>query len=126
MRTERRRLGDIGENVACVFLKKHGYEVVERNYLRKWGEIDVVAFKLGVVHFVEVKSISRSNDIGYTRNYIRPEENMHPQKIRRLERAVQTYLIERGIDLDWRIDLVIVKIDETSRQAQVEMIENVF
>ncbi|MBX4181397.1 YraN family protein, partial [Candidatus Parcubacteria bacterium] len=57
-RTEKRKLGDIGENIACDFLKNRGYTIVERNYLRKWGEIDIVARKGEVIHFVEVKSVS--------------------------------------------------------------------
>jgi len=44
-RTEKRKLGDIGENIACDFLKSRGFEIIERNYLRKWGEIDIVTRK---------------------------------------------------------------------------------
>ena len=54
--TEKRRLGDLGENIACSFLEKRGFEIIERNYLRKWGEIDIVTKKGGVVRFIEVKS----------------------------------------------------------------------
>jgi putative endonuclease len=118
MKTEKRRLGDIGESVACVFLEKHGFKVLERNYLRKWGEIDIVAQKGNMMRFVEVKSVSSETQI-------RPEENMHPQKLARLQRTVQTYLLEKRIDLDWQIDLVVVKIDMRGRTAQAEMLENI-
>lgn len=118
MKTERRRLGDIGENVACMFLEKHGFRILDRNYLRKWGEIDIVASKGGVMRFVEVKSVSSETKI-------RAEENMHPQKLRRLQRTVQTYLLEKGVDSDWQIDLVVVKIDEEARTAKAEMLENI-
>ena len=57
-RTEKRKLGDIGENIACDFLKRRGFEIIERNYLRKWGEIDIVARKRNVIRFVEVKSVN--------------------------------------------------------------------
>src|SRR3989344_6399479 len=93
-RTEKRKLGDIGENIACEFLKKHSFEIIERNYLRKWGEIDIVAKKSDIIHFVEVKSVSCvtfaknvSDETGY-----RPEDNMHPWKLKRLARTIQTYL----------------------------------
>lgn len=118
-KTAKRGFGDIGENVACVFLEKHGFKVIERNYLRKWGEIDVVCIKGNKMHFVEVKSVSSETGI-------RGEENMHPQKIKRLERAIQTYLAEKRMDLDWQLDLVLVNINMTTKEAKVQIIENVF
>ena len=122
MKTEKRRIGDIGENVACLYLEKHGFKILDRNYLRKWGELDIVAEKMGrkgrVIHFVEVKSVS-----GVTN--IRAEENMHPGKLKRLHRAIETYLLEKRLDLDWQLDLVVVKIDEATRTAKAEMLENI-
>lgn len=118
-KTAKRGFGDIGENVACVFLEKHGFMVLERNYLRKWGEIDIVCKKGSKMHFVEVKSVSSETSI-------RGEENMHPQKIKRLERAIQTYLAEKKIDMDWQLDLVLVNINMITKEAKVQVIENVF
>lgn len=118
MKTEKRRLGDIGENVACVFLTKHGFEILDRNYSRKWGELDVVAKKGRVLHFVEVKSVSVSATL-------RAEENMHPHKLKRLHRAIQTYLMEKHLDLDWQLDLIVVKIDEAKRVAKAEILLNI-
>ena len=131
-RTEKRKLGDIGENVACEFLKRKGFEIVDRNYLKKWGEIDIVAKKLGLIHFIEVKSVTRPltlecSDGGQahgTYGY-RPEDNMHPWKLKRLSRAMQTYLLEKKLDCDWQLDLVTVQIDQENRKARVEIIENI-
>lgn len=39
------KIGELGENVACKFLMKHGFTILERNYTKKWGEIDVIALK---------------------------------------------------------------------------------
>jgi len=121
-RTTKRKLGDIGENIACEFLKKHGYEVVERNYLRKWGEIDIVSKKAGKIHFIEVKSVNHEtySNIGY-----RPEENMHPWKLKRLGRVIQTYLLHRKLEGEWQLDLVTVKMDMSTHRARVELIENI-
>jgi len=119
--TEKRRLGDMGENIACSFLAKRGFEIIERNYLRKWGEIDIVTRKDGVVRFIEVKS-------GVTRGTLdsyRLEENMHLWKLKRLGRVIQTYLLEKKLDCEWQLDLVTVKMDEINRKARVEMIENI-
>lgn len=138
-RTEKRKLGDIGENIACDFLKIRGFEIIERNYLRKWGEIDIITKKSGVIHFIEVKSVSRVTlDEPVTHGTLdesalrlrsgrgyRPEDNMHPWKLKRLSRAMQTYLLDRKLDCDWQLDLVTVKINQQNRKARVEIIENV-
>ena len=52
------KIGEIGEDIAEKFLMKSGFTIVERNYTRKWGEIDIIAKKRGVVCFFEVKSVS--------------------------------------------------------------------
>lgn len=119
-RTDKRKLGDIGENAACEFLKRREFEIIERNYLRKWGEIDIIAKKSNLIHFIEVKSVTHGTISGY-----RPEDNMHSWKLKRLSRAIQTYLLERKLDCDWQFDLVTVKIDQTNRKAMVEMIGNI-
>ncbi len=131
-RTAKRRLGDIGENIAWEFLKKHGFEIIERNYLRKWGEIDIVAIKGGVIHFVEVKSVSHETYRGPasvvthgTSGEFRPEDNMHPWKLKRLGRTIQTYLLHKKLDCDWQLDLITVKMDMKTRHARVELIENI-
>lgn len=127
-RTEKRKLGDIGENVACDFLKKRGFEIKERNYLRKWGEIDIVATKSNIIHFIEVKSVScvTFDDVSHgTEGEFRPEDNMHPWKLKRLSRVIQTYLLEKKLDQDWQLDLITVKIDQKKRLARAEIIENI-
>ena len=124
-RTEKRKLGDIGENIACDFLKKRGFEIVERNYLRKWGEIDIIANRGDLLHFVEVKSVSTSTVTHGTPDNYRPEDNMHPWKLKRLSRVIQTYLLDKKTDCDWQLDLITVKMDQEKRLARVELIENI-
>ena len=124
-RTEKRKLGDIGENIACDFLKKNGFEIIERNYLRKWGEIDIVARKEELLHFVEVKSVSCVTLDSQQQDNYRPEDNMHPWKLKRLSRVIQTYLLDKKTDCDWQLDLITVKMDQEKRIARVELIENI-
>ena len=118
-RTEKRRLGDIGENIACDFLNRRGFAIIERNYLKKWGELDIIVKKLNIIHFVEVKTVTHG-----TSEY-RPEDNMHPWKLKRLSRAIQTYLLDKKLDCDWQLDLITVKLDQQSQKARVELIENI-
>jgi|SRR3989344_4818083 len=126
----RAEVGKIGEDTACKYLKKHGFTIIERNYRKKWGEIDVVARKACptsggdmsyTLHFVEVKAVS-GKKVGYE-----PEENVHPWKLKRLSRAIQTYLLERKIDEEqfWQIDVITVELDFDTRNAKVLMLEDV-
>ena len=139
-RTGKRKLGDIGENIACNFLKRRGFEILERNYSKKWGEIDIVTKRAGLIHFIEVKSVTRlastcldsakrasdsESRLAHATSEYRPEDNMHPWKLKRLSRAMQTYLLDRKLNCDWQLDLVTVKIDQQNRTARVELIENV-
>lgn len=131
-RTAKRKLGDMGETIACQFLEKHGFEIIERNYLRKWGEIDIIARKGIMMRFIEVKSVSYETPRGPasgvthgTKGEFRPEDNMHPWKLKRLARTIQTYLLHKKLDCDWQLDLITVKMDMKTRHAKVEMIENI-
>lgn len=128
-RTEKRRIGDMGEGIACDFLTRRGFEVLDRNYLKKWGEIDIVAKKGTVIHFVEVKTVSRvvlDGDLTQeTKDKYRPEDNMHPWKLKRLSKVIQTYLLDKKIDSDWQLDLITVQMDHRTRKARVELIENI-
>ena len=122
MPSPKRKIGDIGEQIVAVYLETKGFRVLERNYLRKWGEIDIVAEKDQLLSFIEVKSVSREPGKGY-----RPEENMHPAKLKRLHRVIQTYLLDRKVpdSKEWRVDVACVYLDFSNRKAKVEMLENV-
>lgn len=122
-----KEIGDIGEGVACKFLVKLGFSVVERNYSKKWGEIDIIARKGDFWHFVEVKAVTREtlSDVSREMDYA-PEEKVHPKKLEKIARTAETYLIEKGIDDgDWCIDVVAVFLDMSRREAKCRMVENV-
>lgn len=123
------KIGELGEDVACKFLIKHGFSVLERNYTRKWGEIDIIAKKDNKRYFIEVKSVSCvtlpvfSDDDPFIR---RPEENMHPWKLKRLRRVVETYLINQRLGfVEWQFDLLLVYLDLEQKKARVRKIENI-
>jgi Holliday junction resolvase-like predicted endonuclease len=130
-------VGDVGEGVVCRYLEGKGYKILERNYWKPWGEIDIVAEKGDITIFVEVKSasadlnsidVSRESGGGeISRGTYRPEENMHPAKIKRLHRAIQTYLLERKVPENklWQLDLACAYLDFSTRKARVELLENV-
>ena len=128
------KIGKLGEDISCIYLKKHGFTIRDRNYTQKWGEIDIVAEKDNKLYFIEVKSVSRSlnkndeykNQTQETPNYFRPEENMHPWKMKRLARTIETYLIHNRIgNISWQFDVILVFLDTKERKAKVEVLKNI-
>lgn len=122
------KTGKLGEDITVRFLQGKGFEVIECNYWRKWGELDIVAGKRGVVHFVEVKATAChvSNDFDPERDStVRPEEHMHKNKQDRLKRAIQTYLAEHPEITKWVFDVALVYVDREAKRAGVKMMENV-
>lgn len=158
--TEKRKTGDLGENIVGMFLVKQGFKIAERNYLRKWGEIDIIAKKGDTLYFVEVKTVSCGTRTGVTHETIaktvfrdiflsgargftinevthetksdrsdrfRPEDNLHPRKLQRLRRTIQTYLAEKriGEESDWQFDAMCVYLDEKGKYAEVECVKDI-
>jgi len=136
-RTEKRKIGDIGENIACKFLVKRGFEIIEKNYNKKWGEIDIIARKGQKLHFVEVKSVTCENleykmrNVTHETDTYRPEDNLHPRKLMRLSRVIQTYLLgykgNRDVthETDWQFDVAVVYLDLKSMEAKVNYMEDI-
>ena len=128
MRSEKRKIGDIGENIFAKHLVKHNYKILDRNYSKKWGEIDIIAQKDNIIYFVEVKTVTRENvkDLKKEVDGFQPEENVHPMKLRRMGRVIQTYLIEKDIEeVEWQFDVMAVFLDIENKQARVRVTENV-
>jgi len=112
------KIGKIGENIASRYLEMNGFVILERNYTKKWGEIDIVARKTGVIHFIEVKSVSHETTGEY-----RPEEQVHNLKQARLMRIIKTYISAHRIG-EWQFDLVCVYLNHATRKAKVKFLEN--
>lgn len=135
--TEKGKIGRIGEDTASKFLVKTGFSILERNYRKKWGEIDIVAQKADIIHFVEVKTVSRENLKEFSPTSLegaqekgdgyRPEDNVHPWKMKRLSRTIQSYLAERGVreEKGWQFDVVTVYLDLVRKEAKVFILEDV-
>jgi putative endonuclease len=122
------KTGLLGEDIACRYLVERGFEVSERNYRKPQGEIDIIAFKENSIHFVEVKTVSWNfgrAEMG--ERGIRPEENIHANKLVRLFRAIQIYLMERRTPKDaaWQIDAVFVFLDQKRKKSSIEYYEHI-
>ncbi len=124
----KQKTGELGETIAVKFLVKQGFKILGRNYTKKWGEIDIIAQKDTKLHFVEVKSVIRDLTQGETSlDQWRPEDNMHPWKMKRLSRTIQTYLLSEKIpeDMEWEVMLVIVFLDLKNKKAKVKVVKDI-
>jgi len=121
-------IGNTGEHIAVCFLEARGFSILGKNYNKKWGELDIIARKGDIVHFVEVKTISHETKDSVSRESFstyRPEDNMHRKKIERLHRAIQSYLEEFNVTGEWQLDLVTVKLFIKDKKAECTLMENV-
>ncbi len=96
-------LGEKGEHEAVVYLENDGFTVIERNANGKYGEIDIVAKKQGIVHFFEVKA-------GYAGGWINPAENLTQAKLRKFLISAEHYALTHGIK-DYRVEGIVVLFD---------------
>lgn len=112
-----KQIGDFGESLACEYLKKLDYKILERNFRIRGGEIDIVAKDPnGDIVFVEVKT-------RYSHQFGRPAEAVTPWKVNFLIRASQFYILQNKLtDKPLRIDVISVDMSEGQR---IEHLKNV-
>ncbi len=131
MTTEKQNIGKLGEDIAVKYLENHGYSILERNYRKPWGEIDIIASEnIGKNQFLVLKNQELVFFEVKTQNQKfewRPEENITKHKKHQLSRIVATYLKERKIpeNQDWRIDVLAIKLNFETKNAHIEHIENI-
>ena len=116
-------VGQIGEDVAVKHFVKQGFEILDRNYRKKYGEIDIVAKKDGILHFVEVKTVScETVPDGY-----QPEENINFFKAKRLSNVIKAYLASGRVsyETDFQIDAVAIFLNQTTKKAKIRITEGI-
>lgn len=140
-------IGKIGEDVASKFLERKGHKIVQRNYWKPYGEIDIVSCENNKTHFVEVKTVSyetnddkdgnistsevdiksrKGSDNGrVSHGTYRPEDNLHPRKLQRLSRVIQSYLLSHETVGEWQFDVIAVYLDIKNKKAKVKWLQNI-
>lgn len=122
------KIGQIGENMAVKHLVKHKFKILDRNYRKKWGEIDIIAQKKNVIHFIEVKSVSLETFVLKKNSFLlTPEENIHFWKRKRLSRAIKTYLAEKKVSSEtmFQVDMIAVFVNLNEMKARIRFTENI-
>ena len=118
MTRQRQRLGSWGERIARKYLEERGYRILETNYRRPEGEIDIVTQQGETLVFVEVRT-RRGDVMGL------PEESVTRSKQNKLREVAQSYLQWTGQEsASWRIDFVAVELTPAGRLKRVELIQN--
>ncbi|KKR02649.1 MAG: hypothetical protein UT29_C0001G0129 [Candidatus Yanofskybacteria bacterium GW2011_GWA1_39_13] len=114
-------LGFLAENLVARYLEKRGYTVLELNYRKPWGEIDIIALKEGILVFVEVKA-NRKIIVGFE-----PELRANSSKMIKVVRTARTYLAEKKYDSEqeWQIDIISVGLDESKGVAKIKHFKNI-
>src|SRR6185295_19884925 len=90
-----KELGDLGEKLACEYLVEKGFKILGKNWRISFGEIDIIAKKDSIIHFVEVKAIAEnSNGLAHrsTAEGFFPEEHVDYKKQRKLRHMSQIWL----------------------------------
>ena len=118
MTINKRKKGQEGEKIACDYLIKNGYKIIETNYhYSKFAEIDIIACKNNVLTFVEVKARS-------TLNYGHPLESISHTKLERLFMAMMDYMTKNSNKKYSKFQLDVISIIGFNN-PKIEHLENV-
>ena len=107
----RKQVGALGEKVAAEYLRRRGFSIRDRNFVRKTGELDIIAEKESTLHFVEVKTILANNlpssaeaTEGRPPDYdsYDPSLNLHSAKVRKVARTGEWYVLEKKWEGEWQ------------------------
>ena len=91
--------GKAGEHAASKYLKKNGYKILERNFRKTYGEIDIIAQKGENIAFVEVKTRKSSS-------YGTPAEFVTVSKQKKIIKTAYTYIQEHQLDAEFTFDII--------------------
>lgn len=117
--TYQKQLGNKGERIAAEYLQRENFQLLDKQYHTRFGELDIVALEFGMVVFVEVKT--RTSD-----RFGLPEASMTPAKIERIENAGLIWLQEHpDAPDDWRIDVISLFLDPQGQVLDLKHFKNI-
>ncbi|EAI3905501.1 MULTISPECIES: YraN family protein [Campylobacter] len=102
--------GKKGEELACEFLKTQGFEILKRNFYSKFGEIDIIAKKDKILHFIEVKSTQGDYEVEY---------RLDNKKYNKIIKTIEYYFMKHKNDENYQLDLLCVYKDD------IKLLENI-
>ncbi len=109
----------IGEDVACKFLEKQGFKIIERNFRKSYGEIDIIAIERDTLVFIEVKT-------RITSEFGTPLDAITPWKLKTLVKTAQFYkLTHPKLPESLRIDAVSIRLSDKYINECIEHVRNI-
>jgi putative endonuclease len=118
MSKEKKNLGNMGEQFAMDYLISKKYKILDKNICLWGGQIDIIAQSENQIHFIEVKTRTKSNEIAYIKL-------ISQDQINTLIRAAKRYLFFNDIeDMNWQIDLLFIVIEKKNIK-KLEMFEDI-
>ena len=124
----RKEVGTLGENVACEYLRRHEFSIRDRNYVKKTGELDVIAEKENTLHFVEVKTVlaeefplaeNKGEDV------YDPSLNLHEAKVRKVARTGEWYVLEKKWEGEWQVDGILIWLRRRDGMVRVNYLPQI-
>lgn len=117
---QRSKIGFLGEEIACAYLRKRHFQILHRNYKLRYGEIDIIAKNDKAYVFIEVKT--RTNTL-----YGQPKDAITYKKLQELVKTAQYYqlkFLESNTPI--RIDVISILLDPLTHQSlSLEHIPNI-
>ena len=113
----KKELGQAGEKMAEIFLRKQGYRILARNYQTPYGEIDLIAREARMTVFIEVRT-RRGKDFGT------PIESLTREKISHWEKSASSYLQKSG-EFDQPIRFDFVGVDLSEKVPKISLTRNI-
>lgn len=108
-RTTRQQLGFDGETFVATYLQQQGFTILERNYRKRYGEIDLIANKGNLLVFVEVKMRRY--------RYFHLSQAITPTKQRKIIKTAKAYISKHQInDTIYRFDVALIELHNNSHQ----------
>ncbi len=113
--------GQLGERIAAEYLAGQRYEILEKNYRKSFGEVDIIAKDQEVMVFVEVKTRQASAFCSAAL------ESVDVRKQRRLSRIARAYLLSRRLDdVPARFDVIAIVLNKKNQADTIEHIRDAF
>ncbi len=113
---DRKKIGNKGESAAALYLRLHGYKIIERNFSCRFGEVDIIAQKGDILVFVEVKTRKKGSlvDGAYAVDYYKQQ---------RIIKTAKYYLSKQSDEYNVRFDVILV---ESGVVLKIKHIESAF
>ena len=121
--TEKRELGNVGENAVADLLKKNGYKITKKNYVANGHEVDIIAENKEYICFVEVKTRTEGAKNPYD---MLPKEAVDLKKQQSIIKAARVYSASVGGKKKFRFDVAEVYLNQKRKVEKINYIENAF